>query len=95
MSRKTDTAGRGKYTDYRIKWGKEVPNGVPEIIMYTMYKGHAFDGWISNENFARAESDGVLSWDEHGNPVIKASLGPDLKKDVADKVLGPDTDPLS
>jgi hypothetical protein len=42
-----------------------------DLRYYTRYKGHDFDGWISTEGFRRAEADGVLSWDESGNPVIR------------------------
>ncbi len=41
------------------------------VMLFTWYKGHTFDGWISQANFERAETDGVLAWDTDGSPVIK------------------------
>jgi hypothetical protein len=60
--------GEGQYTDYDIRL---TADGRP--VLFTWYKGHAFDGWISNANFRRAEADGVLAWDAEGNPVIRSA----------------------
>lgn len=60
---------RGTGSDYRIHMRKD-----GTLVLYTHYKGHNFDGWISLENFSKAESQGVLSWDASGNPVIRPEL---------------------
>jgi hypothetical protein len=60
--------GFGEYTDYDIRMR---PDG--SVLMFTWYKGHAWDGWIPNEAFRRAEEDGVLSWDSDGAPILDAS----------------------
>lgn len=57
--------GFGESTDYDIRMR---PDGTVQL--FTWYKNHAFDGWISNERFREAEADGVLSWDADGNPII-------------------------
>jgi hypothetical protein len=49
--------------DIRLK-----ADGTP--ILFTWYKGHAFDGWISEGNCQKAETDGVLSWAADGSPIV-------------------------
>lgn len=44
-----------------------------ELVFFTRYKGHRFDGWISTASMQRAEADGVLAWDADGRPVIDPS----------------------
>lgn len=46
-------------------------DGTP--VLFTWYRGHAFEGWINEATLRRAEEDGVLSWDSEGNPVIDES----------------------
>jgi hypothetical protein len=46
------------------------PGGGLDLEFYTRYKGRAFEGWYSTDALKRAEEDGVLSWDDNGNPVI-------------------------
>lgn len=51
---------------YDIRW----PDGADRPILFTRYRGHAFEGWISEEAFAKAEAEGLLRWDESGRPVV-------------------------
>lgn len=44
-------------------------------VLFTWYRGHKFADWITQEGFARAEADGVLSWDAEGNPIIREGPG--------------------
>lgn len=46
-------------------------DGTP--VLFTWYKGHRFEGWLSQDAFTRMEEDGVLNWDAVGNPVINES----------------------
>ena len=55
--------------DIRLK-----ADGTP--VLFTTYKGHNFEGWISQANMEKAESDGVLAWDASGQPVIDPSKLP-------------------
>ncbi len=42
-------------------------------VLFTRYRGHKFEGWLSQDVFARLEEDGVLVWDASGKPVIDES----------------------
>lgn len=60
--------------DYDIRWKDD-----GTVLLFSWYKGHAFEGWISQANFERAEADGVLSWDAEGNPIISAAAAPERR----------------
>lgn len=48
---------------------KTVGSGV-EPVLYTMWRGHAFEGWRDTAKMLELERTGVIGWDGEGSPVV-------------------------
>lgn len=48
---------------------KTVGGGV-EPVLYTMWRGHAFEGWHDTAKMLELERTGVIGWDGERKPVV-------------------------